>query len=223
MELSKLKMGTRLDLVVRDEIKTEQRPLLVSEFEWADGIDTAYIAAPIVEGIIYPVKIGAYIEAYFIEKLELYRFKAEVVQRGVKDNISLLKVKIRGEFERIQRRQYYRFECSIAVKFREYEKTDEEGKTYQKGLTKDLSGGGLGLLSEEKIEAGKQLEFELKLDENTTIGFTGKVVRSILSDLNEKYRYEHGICFKKIENKDREAVIRFIFNEQRKLRQKGLI
>jgi len=225
MNLSELKIGTRIGLVVSSEIPVNDRPSLVSEFEWADEDNQAYIAAPILEGVIYPIKIGANIEAYFIEKLELYKFNAEVLNRGVKDNIALLKIKIIGGFERIQRRQYFRFDCSVFIKYREINifEDEEENQILKKALTRDLSGGGLCLLTDVKLETGKILGFELKLDENLSINFLGTIIRTSLSDRNEKYNYEIGISFKKIENKDREALIRYIFNEQRKLRQKGLI
>jgi len=94
---------------------------------------------------------------------------------------------------------------------------------YSKGLTRDISGGGTCLVLAEGIERGKYIECELQLSENKIVKFYGSIIRSRKSDIDSKSRYELGVEFYDIDDRSREAIISFIFEEQRKLRKKGLI
>jgi c-di-GMP-binding flagellar brake protein YcgR len=87
----------------------------------------------------------------------------------------------------------------------------------------NISGGGICLRIEEKIDIGRLVECVVDTDADRKISFIGKVVRCEKSEIESKYRYEAGIDYTRIEDKEREAVVRFIFEEQRKLRKKGLI
>lgn len=231
MKLMELKTGTKLDLEVYNKQGELMKPALVSEFEWAEGKDTLYIAEPIHEGLIYPIHAGAIVNAYFILssedplKVDLYKMRASVLERTAADNISLLKVKLAGDIEKVQRRQFFRIKCLLPVKYRYSEQPGNVSKAedFKNALVKDISGGGLCIATEENVEINKTLELTLSLDNKNQMIFEGKVVRVSKEYRTQKYKYEIGISYAKISDKDREEIIRFIFSEQRKLRQKGLI
>ena len=149
-----------------------------------------------------------------------------MIERGISNNLPLLKIEVPEELEKVQRRQYFRLECSLPVKFRVVETMNEqhnESIQFSKTIAGNLSGGGICLLLEEKLELGKLIECEITTDEQDTIRFFGKIVRHEQNDEESKFKYQAGITYIRINNKDREAVIKYIFNEQRKLRKKGLI
>lgn len=230
MKISELQVGTKLELepVNADGIRYEN--MLVSEFEWAEEENAAMIAAPINEGVIYPIHTGTSIYIYFIMKkeseIDLYRFKAIVRDRGMSDNLALLKVEAVSEGEKVQRRSYYRLDCSLPVRFRQVESLNplhSEGIPFKQTLANNLSGGGIRLLLEDKVEVGKLIECEIPAGEGKAIRFYGKVVRYERSETEGRFKYEAGIAYIRINENDREAVVKFIFNEQRKLRKKGLI
>ncbi len=222
-----LQIGTKLELEVFNIMGERVKRQLISQLEWTEEDNVAFMAAPIHEGVIFPVRIGAAMNVYCLHNGDLYKFRAKVMNRGVKDNIALLKTEITGEFEKIQRRQFFRFECSTAIKYRpetaEEEEKAKEPPPFIKTYTRDLSGGGLCMVTENRLELGQAIECELSLDEGASVKFKGTVVRSDRIELDERDRFEAGIRFDKIDNRDREAVIAFIFREQRKLRKKGLI
>ena len=95
----------------------------------------------------------------------------------------------------------------------------EDRGNFEKGITKDISGGGICLCTNAKPEYGWFVEGWLALNER--IKFTGRVVRVINVYDRGKYNYDVGIEFVEIANMDRERVIGFIFDEQRKLLKKG--
>ena len=226
MKLSDITPGTKLEIEISNYEGDRGGPVLVSELEWIDEGETAYIAAPIHEGIVYPVRIASPINIYFLHKGDLYRCSARVLERSTKDNIALLKIEKTGGIERIQRRQFFRFECTLPVKYRIIETLEcekNEGIPFLSTYLRDLSGGGISLAVEDKIEKGSLIECLLSLDPQKVINFYGRIVRVSRQPPEEKYKYTVGIIFYKIENRDREEIIRFIFREQRKLRKKGLI
>lgn len=230
MEISEIQMGTKLELEAYDEKGNKLEFILVSEYEWHIGNKTIMIAAPIYEGIVYPLRLGAEINVYFIKRTgyeyELFLFKAIVSGREINENIPLLKIDAVSEVEKVQRRQYYRMGCSLPVRFRIVDSdnnTDREDVKFRNTIAVNLSGGGICLLLEEIIDIGRRIECELFNEDNFKIKFLGKVTRYEESMLESKYKYKAGIIYININNSDREAVVKFIFNEQRKLRKKGLI
>lgn len=226
MKYTDLKIGLKLELELFDSNGKPTKPQLVSQLEWVEDEATMYIAAPIREGAIFPVHIGTTMNVYLFFKDDLYKFRAKVINRGIKDNIAYLKVTMLGELIKIQRREFFRFECSVPIKYKviEYiEQKDTSKFPVKEAYTRDLSGGGLCISTDEKVEMNKIVECELQLDEGKIVKFVGQIVRSQLIRISDVVKYELGVLFKKIEYRDREAVVGFIFREQRKLRKKGLI
>lgn len=232
MKVTELKTGTKLELEVFDFNNEKINPNFSSQFEVALDEKTAIVAAPIYEGNIYPMRIGWHMNVYFRIKNVLCTFKAVVLKRETIDNIAYLRIGLTSEIEEIQRRNYFRFECSVPVKYRvlesenipDEESDEEKEKQMKPAITADLSGGGVCIRLNEKIEVNKEIEGELDFGEgNRKINFTAKVVRCTKLTGNLKYEYEIGTLFKQLENRDREYIIRFIFKEQRRLRKKELM
>jgi len=239
MKLTDLIAGTKLQLEVLEQNGKDVNNVFVSEVEWVEDDKNLVIAAPIYEGNIYPLPIGTRINLYIFFKkrhsdiTELYACGAIVVERDSKQKIATLKVKITGELIKIQRRQYFRFDCTLPVKYRivneEGNNDPGMGETEAKAIplkdavTRDISGGGVCIALEENVEKGTVLELYIDLGKEENMNFVGKVVRVERKDISEIYKYEAGIAFEAIDDKEREKIIRFIFDEQRKLRKKGLI
>lgn len=229
MNITDLKAGTRLELEIRERDNEQEFRTFVSEFEWMQEDGALVIAAPIYEGNVYPVRIGTPMNVYFSqkdgEKAGQFRFKARVTGRGVIQNLAMLKIVMDSRIESIQRRQYFRQECSAPIQFRVVDTMNpamNKGIPFIASITRDLSGGGLCMYLEEKIDKDELVECELTLEEEI-VRFYGKVLRVTRLETEGKFKFEAGIAFRKIENKEREAVIKYIFKEQRKLRKKGLI
>ena len=230
MNFTELKIGTKLELELIIDTGAGPNHKLVSEFEWSTGETTAVIAAPIHEGVIYPVRMGTVMNVYFFRKInnltDLYRFKARVTGRGTSENIAFLNIVTESGFEKIQRRDYFRFECSLAINYRVIDSLNDsvnEEIKLNKTITSDISGGGLCLLLEEAIESGKIVECRINTAPNKVVRFYGKVVKCEKRKFEGKFKYEAGVIYTKIEYKDREEIVKYIFSEQRKLRKKGLI
>lgn len=90
-----------------------------------------------------------------------------------------------------------------------------------KGNLLDISVGGLMFSSREYFNENDTLEFTLDLNGIRKV-VLGVIVRRIL---NDSYRapYSYGVQFKDINMADKNAINKFIFEEQRRLIKKGLI
>ncbi len=226
MTLSDIKPGTKLEIEMTDHLGKRTGPVLVSELEWIESDGTLCIAAPIHEGLVYPIRVGTLMNLYFYCENELFTCSAVVMSRYIKDNLPLLNIQTTSSLEKIQRRQYYRFEYSLPVEYKIVETLNSETNEpipFCKTITRDIGGGGVSILVIDKAELKNVVECRLSISEEKTVSFFGEVVRVTKLSNEEKYNYNIGISFSKIENKDREEIIKFIFQQQRKLINKGLI
>lgn len=226
MKLTDIKPGVKLELEVYNDMNERIIPTLTSQFEGALDNTTAVIYAPIHEGNIYPLHIGWTMVIYFLQKENLYSFSAKLLDRKIKDQIALLSIELTTSIERIQRRQFFRFECNLPIKYRVIESTDDAGSEYPEfmsAFTVDISGGGVCIKLKEHISLNKLIECELELEENNKIVFMGEVVRSSKREEDMIFNYDVGISFKDISNRDKDNIVKYIFCKQRKLRKKGLI
>lgn len=223
MKLKDLSLGLKLELqLLGNDGRRIDKPF-VSEFEFAQDENIAFIAAPITEGRLYPVQIGTIVMVSFIKENNLFEFEAVVLDRESKQNLAMLKIQQRGQIERIQRREFFRFDTCISIKFREINlrklKLESDG-IFIEAVTRDLSGGGLCIRLKEPVEVDRLLECELYIGEK--VSFIGKVVRLTKYDSPQGiYKYEIGVTFENIDKLTREKIISYIFQEQRKFLKKG--
>jgi c-di-GMP-binding flagellar brake protein YcgR len=83
----------------------------------------------------------------------------------------------------------------------------------------DISGGGIQIKTKLKLKEGDQIKISFKKLIKLDKLIKGKIVRKRKENF-EVYKY--GIEFIDISDRNREMIIQWIFNLQRKLRQKGL-
>lgn len=230
MKLTQVKVGTRLEIELLDENGFRTAPVMISKFEEAQDETTAIIDVPIFQRQIYPVPVGSELDVYFADKSGIssrrFKFRAKVTDRGTIGNLQFLKLELNGKIISAQRRKYFRLEYLRQVDYRVVDPDNPKGNDeipFKKALTNNLSGGGIGILLDEKLDIGSTVECILKTDESSQLRFIGSVKRYEEREIKGKIKYLTGIAYIRINEKDREAVIKFIFNEQRKMRRRGLI
>lgn len=172
-------------------------------------------------------------ELSFLAKKGIFQCKARVVDRYKVDGIYILLFELISNLRKNQRREFYRFSCIINMCSRELTETEteslrnnklelEEGLAVNRGVIVDISGGGLRFVSEYKYEPGTIIYVTYNLQfggREKSYEFTAKVLKSKQLE-NRKEQYEHRIQYLNIADKQREEIIRFIFEEERRNRQK---
>lgn len=80
----------------------------------------------------------------------------------------------------------------------------------------DVSGGGLSFLSTNAFRKGDHLSISFNLGEEKLQGLTGKLLR--ISELDEcaSVKFRNHVQFYRIEDTQRDKIVRFIFDRQRK-------
>lgn len=210
--------------------------------------DTASILMPIEGGRVIPLTIGDKYNLCFYTKKGLYQCKSVITDRSRINNVFVLTVQFTSELEKYQRRQYYRLkyllefkysiitdmEISIMNKLRNNNAKKEEEKQafldtldsikkeILSGTILDISGGGARFVSGHNHEHGNMIQMLLDFDNG--LGAKNFQIQAIIvsSDkmINRQGFYEHRVQFIDMTKEEREAIIKFIFEEERRQRKK---
>lgn len=194
------------------------------------------VSIPLYNGRRVPLEMGMRVRAFFKrEDLGVCNFNGLVVSRRLDGEMPSLHLQLVSGVDKNQRRDFYRLQLVTDVILRiqtgvSVEKQVDKGKIVEVEIpsyrelavvTRDISGGGLRAMVGEPFTAGQRLNVIILL-ENERIEVKAEVVRCQLFDSAVK-RYDCGLKFLDVEEKDRSRIISFIFEKQRNLRKKGLV
>ncbi len=210
--------------------------------------ETAKISMPMENTRIIPLEIGEKYRFCFYTGRGLYHCKGEVIERYREELVPVLIVRFDSELEKFQRRQYYRLEYIMDIQYhvisREediYEKRLIENqfnsleeqelcqKAYDLARNKwnlativDISGGGCKFNSNFKHEKGQKITLQIQYSLQEKRVKCKYLARVIFSEEIERKKgwFEHRVEFIDINIDERETLIKFIFEEERKIRRK---
>ncbi|WIV10877.1 PilZ domain-containing protein [Proteiniborus sp. MB09-C3] len=180
------------------------------------------IGGPIRRSTIIHIRPNTIIEvSYYKEKIGKFIFKA-LVRDIWEKGIYKLRIERLNDIIKIQERNFFRLPISIKVQKKYEVKNEGEDKAIEEICrTGDISGGGLRLFSNFKHKKNDQLSLTLFI-EDMEFNMQGEVVR-VFESRSDDYKYEIGVKFKDIDSIQRDTIVKFIFEQQRELRKKGLI
>lgn len=210
--------------------------------------ETAIILMPMDKGRVIPLNIGDKYSLRFYTKKGLYQCKAIITDRSRINNIFILTIQCMSDLEKFQRRQFYRLEClldieyyvvsdieiSITTKLKANNYKDEAEKQHylaaleackrewETGTIVDISGGGSRIISAQPHDYGNLIKLRINFFNQTgpkNYSIDAIVISSEKMTNRQGY-YEHRIQFKDIPKDEREAIIKFIFEEERRQRNK---
>lgn len=176
------------------------------------------ITAPIDNGKIVPLEVNQDYYLCIYTAKGLYRCEAQVTERRKEENMFYAKLDIKSKMQKYQRRQYYRLDCILSFQYKE----SDDKETWISGIILDISGGGLRFTSNKQLISGESIVCHVQLnfeDEQKHLYINGTIISCNILDFNTN-TYETRISFNDINNDAREAVIRFIFEEERRRRKK---
>ncbi|UCC95418.1 MAG: PilZ domain-containing protein [Candidatus Omnitrophota bacterium] len=112
-----------------------------------------------------------------------------------------------------ERRKFIRLSIDVDVTWKKV--TKKLKKTAKSKITKNIGGGGICLITYGKeFEVGDILQLKIMLPSKKVVRTKGKVVWinefEVVSEKHEK-RYDIGVEFLDIDDKDRELIKRFVF------------
>lgn len=157
-------------------------------------------------------------------------YKADVVLEDIYEEkgIDVVELELMSELERYQRREYFRIDyfCDIEYKILEIYSDDgslerHNGK-WCKAKLSNISGGGMKFNSEEGIPNAKRVFLKFALGEGinrTQYSCLANVVLISKKDIG-KLIYEYRVSFSDIDESARENIVKFVFEEERRMRRK---
>lgn len=181
---------------------------------------------------------------YNIHTKQNYTKSSAIVRRRYrKENMYFLAIELINNLEKIQRRQFFRLPCTIDMYFYEVrydDKAESEPefckKMYKnhainsknmntvKSVILDISGGGIRFSLSTPLEEGTYFmaQFSLALEECTQqFNIVCKVINCTQSlDYADRYFARSKFIFDRIT--EREKIVRFVFEEERRIRRREM-
>lgn len=185
--------------------------------------------------VLLPVNVEY--DLYFYTTAGLYQCFATVIDRYKADNQFILLLELTSNLRKFQRREYYRLSCALEMNSRPLEKEEidaiEQKNNYivpglplKRSVIVDISGGGIRFVGAYAYEEGSLVycKYNLVIDgKSKEYTLVAKIL--MVRKLEDRENlYEHRAQYIKIDTAEREEIIRFIFEEERKnrKREKGL-
>jgi c-di-GMP-binding flagellar brake protein YcgR len=180
--------------------------------------------------VLLPVN-GEY-DIHFFTSKGLFQCFGKVTNRYKNGNLYLLEIELISNLQKYQRREYYRYSCMLPISFRiltDNERIAVESKRYilfdelpmNKSEIVDISGGGLRFLSKKAVETGDLIYAQYGLSDGKEFKHVARVlgVKKLEGGQNDG-QFELRCQFVNILNGEREQIIRYIFEEERKKRKR---
>lgn len=195
------------------------------------------IAMPIEGYKVLLLPIGGKYEASFYSNGSIYTALIQVTDRYKKRNQYVLDIMLASALKKYQRREFYRLEHAMDIFYRYMlpeememepeeliESMDREDLLFSKAVSLDISGGGMRFVTEKKMHRGDGLiiKFEIEYDGKKKEILTPARVIFSQSTLIQKNKIEQRIEFVHLNNRQREQIIRFIFEKERSNRKKEM-
>ena len=200
--------------------------------------DEIEVNIPSEKGKLILYSVGEQLDLCFYTKKGLYQCFAEVKSRSKDRGIYRMTLSLTSALRKFQRREYYRFNCVLNMHCRKLNEAEKEqvsksvefidtDLTLNNGVLVDISGGGTRFVSDTVYEVGELILFRFSLHEKPKkkggededeYSVIGRVV-SCSPKENARGKYEVRVEFVNINERDRENIIRYIFEEERKMRK----
>ncbi len=170
---------------------------------------------------------------YFYVENGIFECSARIVDRYKTSNTFILVVELLTPLRKYQRREYYRYNCALALETRPLDEEECQLKDMplmefrqdlllEKCVIVDISGGGLRFMARQRYDVGTLLYCKYSLvgkEDAKTYEVVGKVLHTMPVEKRPGC-FEHRIQYQNIDNRKREEIIRYIFEQERKNRKK---
>lgn len=183
-----------------------------------DGIGTVKVSMPIYENRIIPLEVGDDYQMVFFTRAGLYQCKGRVRRRYSEDRMHVMDILFLTDMEKYQRRKFYRLDCMFQIKFRMISDEEEQTEEWKEGMVSDLSGGGMRFHCKTELPQDAKVEIMLPLSLQkgfVPIRFRLKVLSCAYYE-GSRTAYEIRGEFEDVKDSEREIVIKYIFEEQRR-------
>lgn len=229
--------GSRLEIQVVEKLKSanaaEKKKVYQSQVYEIVSEDRMEITMPLEKTKLILLPVDVEYDFYFYTSQGLYQCFGKIIDRYKDSSLYLLLIELTSNLRKFQRREYYRFSCALEMNSRPLEKEEIDsldnrvlelipGMPLQRSVVVDISGGGLRFVSNYSYEPDVLINcrYHLVIDgKNKEYNLVGKVL-SVRELENRPGVFEHRVQYIDIDTEEREEIIKFIFEEERKNRKR---
>jgi len=210
---NKLSVGFAVDLVVLEGVYEGHYKTRIEEV----GEKILSVGALFQHGEVVPLREGTKVKLTFWDEAAAYSFQARIMQR-IAVPVPLFVLELPDFVTKVQRRNFVRVPALYPVAFRSV--TKEGLSDFHKAMMTDLSGGGMRFLTEERVENNALLYTQVTLP-NGELQTPVRVCRAEKAE--DSKRYIVSVEFHDLQERERDKIIRCVFDIQRAMRKKGLV
>lgn len=227
-----IKLGQRIELQAVSRVKSNEettvQKLYTSKVYDILSDERLEITMPVEHGKLILLPVDTEYEMFFYGGNALYECKANIVDRYKSNNVYILVMELVTNLKKHQRREFYRHTCAMDIETRVLSEEEEElvkkqddeiaPGTFDKSILVDISGGGLRFVTLHKYEHDSVVLCKLKLWQKNGLK-EYKIMCQVLDVKKVEKRagyYEHRVQYTDISKNEREEIIRYIFEEERK-------
>ena len=232
-----VKAGSKLEIQKVDRVKynkdAAKMPIYDTMVHDVISEDRMEIVMPMVQSKIILLQVDSEYDMCLYTDNGLYQCFGRVVDRYKDNTVYIVLIELTSNLRKFQRREYYRFSCALEMHSRALD--EDEVKSVEneiidlsptlpltRSIVVDISGGGLRFVSNYAYEPETMIHccYSLTIDgKYKEYNLVGKVL-NVQENLNKKGLFEHRVQYIDINTEEREEIIRFIFEEERKSRRK---
>lgn len=180
------------------------------------------LASPFQDRIPIFIPSGDFVSVIFLDRLSVYSFESKVVV-SLPEHLPVLIIEHPETIKKVQKREFVRVAINLncLLSFESSEGTTQE--VWCK--SRDLSGGGMMLALEKSINImqGAKVKVAFKLDDEA-LELKGDIAR-VYEDLDASgiKRQIIGVKFNDLAERERQIIIKSVYQRQIELRRKGLL
>ncbi|MBE5919265.1 MAG: hypothetical protein E7272_05400 [Pseudobutyrivibrio ruminis] len=244
MEILELRPGTPIEFSfasTNSDVESnidEDRSIYISSVFGVTKKEEIIFHIPTRKGHTVTIPMNVPFNAVFNTKQGMFQLSGEITKRGRLENFPVYVFVPDSKLKKVQRRDYFRFQCLIPVKVLPIPKDvailpnmalveddlEKYGNTYGPPVTGnilDISGGGAKFSAKTDILTERYMYVSFKLKSKDMDETINVIARRVKTEHKENLGvYEHRIEFLFKEPEDRETIIKYIFDEDRRLRKK---
>ncbi|MBQ7470594.1 MAG: flagellar brake domain-containing protein [Pseudobutyrivibrio sp.] len=177
-------------------------------------------------------------DVVFNTRAGMFQLSGEITKRGKLENFPIYVFEPSTKLQKVQRRDYYRFNCLLPIKVLPIpedvallpsmtlveDDLEKYGNTYGdpvEGNVVDISGGGARFKARREVQTERYMYCSFVLSTPTLNKIINVICRKVKVEYDQENNvYIHRIEFLFKEPDDREIIIKYIFDEERRLRKK---
>ncbi len=211
-----ISVGDRVEITFKRD-KNHQKTY-VSMIEHVINEKQLMMHMPISYGKIIKLPTGEEYEITVYTDSGMILFDANIDSYTKEDGFNYMVMNLLTAGEKKQRRDFFRFDCLLPLQFTYYDADNVESGKCQ-GIVKDIGGGGLRFVSNEDLPEGKHKFKGIVMLKDDFVITTGDILfKQVFPKSNYKFQYR--VKFSGLTQDEREKIIKYIFDEQRRIMQR---